>query len=190
MFYKIGVLKTFAIFTRKHLCWSLFLINFQVFRSAALFEKDSNTDVFLWILQNFYEQLFYRTTLLAPSGNYFTKAKLITKLVIFYDWKFFMVVKVFCLYLELFQYQRGDALGKRLSSSIWSLHKKDTLQSIVFPFIVRIYHLLIWNNLQIPVDLPPLTKKKKNKGKHHIQWSEDISHWHNLAGPSHTITVQ
>ena len=26
MFFKIGVLKKFAIFTAKHLCWSLFLI--------------------------------------------------------------------------------------------------------------------------------------------------------------------
>ena len=26
MFFKIGVLKSFAIFTAKHLCWSLFLI--------------------------------------------------------------------------------------------------------------------------------------------------------------------
>ena len=30
MFFKIGVLKNFAIFTEKYLCWSLFLIKFQV----------------------------------------------------------------------------------------------------------------------------------------------------------------
>ena len=29
MFFKIGVLKIFAIFTEKHLCWSLFLIMLQ-----------------------------------------------------------------------------------------------------------------------------------------------------------------
>ena len=29
MFFKIGVLKNFAIFTGKHLCWSLFLIKFR-----------------------------------------------------------------------------------------------------------------------------------------------------------------
>ena len=29
MFFKIGVLKNFAIFTEKHLCWSLFLIMLQ-----------------------------------------------------------------------------------------------------------------------------------------------------------------
>ena len=39
MFLEIGVLKSFAIFTGKHLCWSL-LINLQ------------------WILQNFYKHLF------------------------------------------------------------------------------------------------------------------------------------
>ena len=29
MFFKIGVLKNFAIFAEKHLCWSLFLIKLQ-----------------------------------------------------------------------------------------------------------------------------------------------------------------
>ena len=50
---KISVIKNFAIFTGKRLCWSLFLIKLQAFRSATLIRKDSNTDVFLWILQNF-----------------------------------------------------------------------------------------------------------------------------------------
>ena len=35
----------FAIFTRKHLCWSLFSI-----RSAIFLKRDSNRGVFLWIL--------------------------------------------------------------------------------------------------------------------------------------------
>ena len=39
MFFKTGVLKYFAIFTEKHLCWSLFLIKFQDWRSAFLFKK-------------------------------------------------------------------------------------------------------------------------------------------------------
>ena len=29
MFFKIGVLKNFANFTRKHLCWNLFIIKLQ-----------------------------------------------------------------------------------------------------------------------------------------------------------------
>ena len=33
MFFKIDVLKNFAIFTGKYLCWSLFLIKLQTFRS-------------------------------------------------------------------------------------------------------------------------------------------------------------
>ena len=31
MFFKIGVLKNFAIFTEKHLCWSLFLIKLFIY---------------------------------------------------------------------------------------------------------------------------------------------------------------
>ena len=39
MIFTIGVLKHFAIFTRKHLCWSYFLIK--------SLKRDSNIDVFL-----------------------------------------------------------------------------------------------------------------------------------------------
>ena len=62
MFLKMGVLKSFAIFTWKYLFWSIFLIKLEAFRSPALLKRDSNTGIFLWILQNFYEQLFYRTS--------------------------------------------------------------------------------------------------------------------------------
>ena len=50
MSFKIGVLKNFAKFTGKHLCWSLFLINLQACKQAA--------GDFLWILQNFLKQRF------------------------------------------------------------------------------------------------------------------------------------
>ena len=46
------VLKNFAIFTRKRLCWSLFLVKLQAFRPAILLKRNSSTTVFLWILQN------------------------------------------------------------------------------------------------------------------------------------------
>ena len=39
--------ESFAMFTGKHLCWSLFSIKLQVWRGEILFEKDSNTGVFL-----------------------------------------------------------------------------------------------------------------------------------------------
>ena len=48
-----AVLKHLAIFTtRKHLWWSLFLIKLQTLRPGTLLKRDSNTGVFLWILQN------------------------------------------------------------------------------------------------------------------------------------------
>ena len=53
MFFKIVVLKNFAKFTRKHLCWSLFSIKLQALRPATLLKRDSDTGAFLWILQNF-----------------------------------------------------------------------------------------------------------------------------------------
>ena len=43
MFFKIGVLKEFAIFTGKHQCRGLFLIKLEVRRTVALLKEDSNT---------------------------------------------------------------------------------------------------------------------------------------------------
>ena len=60
MFFKIGVLKNFAIITGNHPCWRLFLIKLQVWRY-------SNTGVFLWILWNFLEKLFYKTPPVAAA---------------------------------------------------------------------------------------------------------------------------
>ena len=47
MIFKIGVLKNFAIFTEKYLCWTLFLIKLPDLRLANLIKRDSNTGVFL-----------------------------------------------------------------------------------------------------------------------------------------------
>ena len=49
-YFKIAIVKYFAILTSKHLCWSLFLINLQVVR----LKRDCNTVSFLWILQSFF----------------------------------------------------------------------------------------------------------------------------------------
>ena len=53
LFFKIDVFKNFALVTGKHLCRSLFLIKLQIFRLTTLLKRDSNTDLFLWILRNF-----------------------------------------------------------------------------------------------------------------------------------------
>ena len=59
MFFKIGVLKNFANFARKHLCWSFFLIKLQ-----ALFNKVSCE-----ISQIFKNIFFNKTPLVAASGR-------------------------------------------------------------------------------------------------------------------------
>ena len=60
MFYKKAVLKNFALFKGKHLCWSLFWIKLQAFRTATLFKRDFNTGVFLRILRNFLKTLILK----------------------------------------------------------------------------------------------------------------------------------
>ena len=52
MFYKIAILKNFAIFTGKHPRWNLFLIKVKAHSPATLFKKDSNTGV---LLRNFWK---------------------------------------------------------------------------------------------------------------------------------------
>ena len=41
MYFRIGALKDFVMFTEKHLCWSLFLINMHAWRPATLLKRDS-----------------------------------------------------------------------------------------------------------------------------------------------------
>ena len=47
MFFKINVLKNFAIFTGKKLRWSPYFINLQAFRPGTFLKRDSNIIVFL-----------------------------------------------------------------------------------------------------------------------------------------------
>ena len=48
---KKGVLRNFASFTGKHLCWSLFLIEFQTFRPAALQNLQNFLEHIIWSLR-------------------------------------------------------------------------------------------------------------------------------------------
>ena len=54
IFFKTGVVRNFAIFTEKHLCWNLFLIKLQVLWPATLFQprlkKDFNTGDWLTVV--------------------------------------------------------------------------------------------------------------------------------------------
>ena len=46
--------KNFEIFTRKHMCGMKTLLNkVSGFGPATLLKRDTNTDVFLWVLGNF-----------------------------------------------------------------------------------------------------------------------------------------
>ena len=58
MFYEKAALKTFALITGKHLCWSLFLVVLQAFRAATLLKRYSNTSAFLILMEIFLNHLF------------------------------------------------------------------------------------------------------------------------------------
>ena len=55
MFFKIGVLKDFANFTEKHLCWSLFLIK-KAWKPAPLLKKESR--LFFANIAKFFKSIF------------------------------------------------------------------------------------------------------------------------------------
>ena len=83
MFFKVGVLKSYAIFTGKTTTWSHFWIKFQSFRPADL--KVTQTKVlFCEYCKIFKNSFFHRTPLVAllpfstTFQNYYWKDRLIT----------------------------------------------------------------------------------------------------------------
>ena len=64
----VGVLKYFAIFPGKRLCWSIFLIKLQAFRSVTLLKRDSNTGVSGKYRDIYMNILYYKAPPAAASG--------------------------------------------------------------------------------------------------------------------------
>ena len=54
LFFKMGVLKNFAIFTGKHLCWSLFLIKYPAFRATTLLKGGFPANIAKFLRTTFY----------------------------------------------------------------------------------------------------------------------------------------
>ena len=75
---KKAVLKNFAIFKGKHLCWSLPLIKLQAIRPATLQKRDSNTglrttastfSLLFLIFKSLFSWLFQEPTLLRDESH-------------------------------------------------------------------------------------------------------------------------
>ena len=85
MFFRTGVLKNFAIFTGKHLYWSLFCIGVSLLESEGCnFIKETPTQVFSCEYHEIFKNTFFdRTPLMAASrplkesskGHYEMKVK-------------------------------------------------------------------------------------------------------------------
>ena len=82
MFFKIGVLKNFAIFTGKHLCQSLFLTKLQAylqaFRPVTLLEKTPTQVFFCKYCKSFKSTLFNKTS--AVGASVYCTFKTLTRL--------------------------------------------------------------------------------------------------------------
>ena len=64
---KKTLLKNFAIFIGKQLCWRLFLIKLQAFMPETLLKRDSSTYIFLCILRIF---IFFEKHLRTAASDY------------------------------------------------------------------------------------------------------------------------
>ena len=67
LFYKKVVLEHFIIFTGKHLCQSLFLINLQPWKPATLLKRDYSTGVFLQFCKLFKNSYLKKHLITADS---------------------------------------------------------------------------------------------------------------------------
>ena len=71
MFFKIGVLKSFANFTGKNLYWSLFFKNLQA-EGLQLHKKKTSTQVFFSEVSEIFKNTFsYRTPLVTATASLF-----------------------------------------------------------------------------------------------------------------------
>ena len=67
MFFKIGAQNSFANFTGKHLCWSLFLKYLQAEGLQLHYKKTPTQVFFLKVCENFKNTFVYRTPLVTAS---------------------------------------------------------------------------------------------------------------------------
>ena len=91
MFFKIGVLKNFTIFTRKYLCWNLCYTIAVLQPCNYIKSYYSSTGVFLWTLPNFKEHPFWRTS----ANGCFWNLKLLSAI-----FHYFYKTNVFLCYFE------------------------------------------------------------------------------------------
>ena len=109
MFFRIGILKNFAMFTGKHFRWSLFLIKLQAFRPSTLLKRDSNIGISCEICDTFKKTFFYRIHPVAGSRNISWTLSLlhirrINGVISWYVWlssAYFILARVFRFFLFL-----------------------------------------------------------------------------------------
>ena len=126
MFFKIGVLKNFANFTGKHLCWSLFLIKFQTLRPATLLKRDSR-QVFSCTISKFLRALFLKNT---SGGCFCTYYTHMTSHAIWVD-------EITDITISIKALEHGYIFSKyswnlNISVIIWACYTKINF-SIIFP---------------------------------------------------------
>ena len=123
MYFRIVALKDFAMFTEKHLCWSLFLINVQAWRSVTLLRRDSRkfakflrTSIFTerirWLLLEISYELslyciweqwmvLFRGTCWLPSVYFILLRVFRFFLFLFFFWFFLWIPLLFSLEVSL-----------------------------------------------------------------------------------------
>ena len=105
------VLKTFAMFTGKHVCWSLFLIKFQVLKACNFIKKRLQHSCFPVNIAKFFRMaFFYRTPTVPVSSSCWITEVVSTKIFLLQkcnDFQifecFFNMVKLWKIFCECFK---------------------------------------------------------------------------------------
>ena len=63
VFCEKSALENLANFTRKYLCWSLFLINLQAWKPEAFLSRDANTCIFSSEITGIFESTYFEVHL-------------------------------------------------------------------------------------------------------------------------------
>ena len=135
IFFKIGVLKNVAIFTAKHMCWSLFLMKLQAWRAATSSKRDSNTSVFLWAA-SFIEHLRWFLLIITQIKDQTRKRKKCWKNI--KKKRFYSCINIyFCSWHR--RLTRGGRGGEASPPLFWKLEKSTPIwrKNALFVVIFR-----------------------------------------------------
>ena len=172
MYFRIVALKDFAMFTEKHLCWSLFLINIQAWRCVTLLRRDSRkfakflrtpifTERIRWLLLEISYELslyciweqwmvLFRGTCWLPSVYFILLRVFRFFLFLFFFWFFLWIPLLFSFEVSLL------SILKKRSGVVTRFLSEVSRRALLQPYLVINLPGLVQFGKNLSYILPPL----------------------------------